>query len=206
MKLGHVACMSSKWFILWCCLVSMALIRMVVRAIMKNIFYGAEPPWGSKVKWQIVNRDLDYLIYRHYDALKDAVMLARDLQVRMVSIFSLLDDLCWVTCPWCPDPCCLAARVWIDFKDLLFLHLAGHPVPPEQLLSDFKESCRYWSPRGCMLPRISRPWVCTWHLCPTQKVNLRRKALSVQEKMRHAVQRITAGRKAMETEFIRIVL
>jgi hypothetical protein len=197
--------MSSKWFILWCCLVSMALIRMVVRAIMKNIFYGAEPPWGSKVKWQIVNRDLDYLIYRHYDALKDAVMLARDLQVRMVSIFSLLDDLCWVTCPWCPDPCCLAARVWIDFKDLLFLHLAGHPVPPEQLLSDFKESCRYWSPRGCMLPRISRPWVCTWHLCPTQKVNLRRKAPSVQEKMRHAVQRITAGRKVMETEFIRIV-
>jgi hypothetical protein len=197
--------MSSKWFILWCCLVSMALIRMVVRAIMKNIFYGAEPPWGSKVKWQIVNRDLDYLIYRHYDVLKDAVMLARDLQVRMVSIFSLLDDLCWVTCPWCPDPCCLAARVWIDFKDLLFLHLAGHPVPPEQLLSDFKESCRYWSPRGCMLPRISRPWVCTWHLCPTQKVNLRRKAPSVQEKMRHAVQRITAGRKVMETEFIRIV-
>ncbi len=197
--------MSSKWFILWCCLVSMALIRMVVRAIMKNIFYGAEPPWGSKVKWKIVNRDLDYLIYRHYDALKDAVMLARDLQVRMVSIFSLLDDLCWVTCPWCPDPCCLAARVWIDFKDLLFLHLAGHLVPPEQLLSDFKESCRYWSPRGCMLPRISRPWVCTWHLCPTQKVNLRRKAPSVQEKMRHAVQRITAGRKVMETEFIRIV-
>jgi len=197
--------MSSKWFILWCCLVSMALIRMVVRAIMKNIFYGAEPPWGSKVKWKIVNRDLDYLIYRHYDVLKDAVMLARDLQVRMVSIFSLLDDLCWVTCPWCPDPCCLAARVWIDFKDLLFLHLAGHPVPPEQLLSDFKESCRYWSPRGCMLPRISRPWVCTWHLCPTQKVNLRRKAPSVQEKMRHAVQRITAGRKVMETEFIRIV-
>ena len=197
--------MSSKWFILWCCLVSMALIRMVVRAIMKNIFYGAEPPWGSKVKWQIVNRDLDYLIYRHYDALKDAVMLARDLQVRMVSIFSLLDDLCRVTCPWCPDPCCLAARAWIDFKDLLFLHLAGHPVPPEQLLSNFKESCRYWSPRGCMLPRISRPWVCTWHLCPTQKVNLRRKAPSVQEKMRHAVQRITAGRKVMETEFIRIV-
>jgi len=197
--------MSSKWFILWCCLVSMALIRMVVRAIMKNIFYGAEPPWGSKVKWKIVNRDLDYLIYRHYDVLKDAVMLARDLQVRMVSIFSLLDDLCWVTCPWCPEPCCLAARAWIDFKDLLFLHLAGHPVPPEQLLSDFKESCRYWSPRGCMLPRISRPWVCTWHLCPTQKVNLRRKAPSVQEKMRHAVQRITAGRKVMETEFIRIV-
>ena len=34
---------------------------------------------------------------------------------------------------------------------------------------------------------------------PTQKVNLRRKAPSVQEKLRHSVQGITAGRKAMET-------
>jgi hypothetical protein len=51
---------------------------MGVSAILKNPFYGAEPPWGSKVKWQIVNRDLDSLICRHYDALKDAVMLARD--------------------------------------------------------------------------------------------------------------------------------
>jgi len=162
-------------------------------------------PWGSGAAWDAANRSLDSLIQRNRMALDPVVILAQKVQARMVSIFSLLDDLCQVTCPWCPDPCCLAARVWIDFKDLLFLHLAGHPVPPEQLLSDFKESCRYWSPRGCTLPRVSRPWVCTWHLCPTQKVILRRKAPSVQKKLRHAVQGITAGRKAIEAEFIRIV-
>lgn len=163
------------------------------------------PPWGSGAAWDAANRSLDFLIQRNRMKLDPTVILAQEVQTWMVSIFSVLDDLCRVTCPWCPDPCCLAARVWIDFKDLLFLHLAGHPTPPEQLLSDFKESCRYWSPKGCTLPRISRPWVCTWHLCPTQKVNLRRKVPSVREKFRHAVQQITAGRKAMENEFIRIV-
>jgi hypothetical protein len=163
------------------------------------------PSWGSGAAWDAANRNLDFLIRRNRVTLDPAVILAQKVQARLVSIFALMDDLCRVTCPWCPDPCCLAARVWIDFKDLLFLHIAGHPIPPEQLLSNFKESCRYWSPRGCTLPRISRPWVCTWHLCRTQKVNLRRKAPSVQEKFRHAVQRITAGRKALETEFIRIV-
>ena len=163
------------------------------------------PPWNSIAAWQEANRSLNFLIQRNLSELDRAMSLAHKVQTRLASIFSILDDLCKATCPWCPDPCCLAARVWIDFKDLLFLHLAGHPIPPEQLLSNFKESCRYWSPRGCTLPRISRPWVCTWHLCRTQKVNLRRKAPSVQEKFRHAVQRITAGRKALETEFIRIV-
>jgi hypothetical protein len=36
-------------------------------------------------------------------------------------------------------------------------------------------------------------------------MNLRRKAPPVQEEFRHAVKEITAGRKAMEAEFIRIV-
>ncbi|MBW2247710.1 MAG: hypothetical protein JRF62_11105, partial [Deltaproteobacteria bacterium] len=58
---------------------------------------------------------------------------------------------------------------------------------------------------GCMLPRITRPWVCTWYLCPTQKANLRQKPKSVQYLFSRAVQAIKTGRKEMESEFIRIV-
>jgi len=172
---------------------------------MENNFYWAEPPWGSKITWQIVNRDLDYLIHRHYDALKDAVMLAWDLQVRLESIFPLLDDLCRITCPWCPDPCCLTAKVWIDFKDLLFLHLGGHPIPPEQLLPNFEKVCRYLSLKGCVLPRITRPWVCTWYLCSTQQANLRQKACHSQDKFSRLIQVVKVCRTEMEAEFIRIV-
>lgn len=172
---------------------------------MGNDSYRTEPLWGPTDTWKTANWNLEYLIRRHYAEMDRAIALAQDLQILLESIFLLLDDLCAVTCPWCPDLCCLKAKVWIDFKDLIFLHLNGHQIPPAQLLEDLKETCRYWGPRGCMLPRIVRPWVCTWYLCPTQKANLRQKPKSVQDNFSRAVQAIKAGRGVMESEFIRIV-
>ena len=172
---------------------------------MKNIFYEAGPPWGSIAKWKIVNRDLVYLINRHYDELKIAMKLARDLETRLSLIFPLLDDLCSATCPWCPAPCCLTAEVWIDFKDLLFLQLGGHPIPDKQLRSNSNKVCHCWNPKGCALPRISRPWICTWYLCPTQQANLRQKARHTQDEFNRLVQAVKVCRTEMEDEFIRIV-
>ena len=181
------------------------MIVFAVNELMWKDFYRNQPLWGATATWKTVNRNLEYLIRHHGSKMNRAVALARDVQVRLESIFLLLDNLCAVTCPWCPDQCCLVAKVWFDFKDLLFLHLNGHQIPPAQLLSDLKETCRYWSPRGCILPRIVRPWVCTWYVCPTQKSNLRQKPKSVQDHLIRAVQAIKAGRKEMETEFIRTV-
>ncbi len=172
---------------------------------MQSNFYLDIPPWNSIAAWKEANHNLYFLIQRNLSTLDRALTLAQKIRTRLSSIFSLLDDLCVVTCPWCPDPCCLAARVWIDFKDLLFLHLVNHSIPPEQLFSDFKETCRYLSPRGCILPRISRPWVCIWYLCPTQKANLYRKDRHIQDRFSQTIQAIKAGRKEMEAEFIRIV-
>jgi len=187
------------------CSIFTDLIRMGASVIMKSIDYRDEPPWGSKVTWQIVNRDLDYLICRHHDALKDAVTMAQDMEARLGSIFSLLDELCSASCPWCPNPCCLSAAVWIDFKDLLFLHLCGHPIPDKQLRSNLKKVCRYWKPKGCVLPRLSRPWICTWYLCPTQKAILVRKSSRDRDKFSRQIQAVKDGRRKVEAEFIRVV-
>jgi hypothetical protein len=168
-------------------------------------FYRTKPLWGSTATWKTVNRNIAALIRLHHPEMDRAVALARNVQIRLESVFSILDDLCAVTCPWCPDHCCLVAKVWIDFKDLLFLHLNGRQIPAAQPLSHLKETCRYWSPKGCTLPRIARPWVCTWYLCPTQKANLRQKPKSVQDNLSRAVQAIKTARKQMESEFIRIV-
>ena len=180
-------------------------LEILSKNVMQNNYRQDMPPWGSGAAWDAANRNLDFLIQRNRMMLDPTIILAQEVQTRMVSIFSLLEDLCRVTCPWCPDHCCLTATVWIDFKDLLFLHLNGHEIPPAQLLADLKETCRYWGPRGCMLPRIARPWVCTWYLCPTQKANLRQKPKSVQDQFSRVVQAIKTGRKEMESEFIRIV-
>jgi hypothetical protein len=172
---------------------------------MGSDFYRIKPLWGATDTWTTVNRNFERLIRRHGSKMDQAVALARNIQVRLESIFSLLDDLCAVTCPWCPNYCCLVAKVWIDFRDLLFLHLNGHQIPDAQPLLHLKETCHYWSPKGCTLPRITRPWVCTWYLCPTQKARLRQKPKSVQDNLSRAVQAIKTARKKMESEFIRIV-
>jgi hypothetical protein len=172
---------------------------------MLNNFYMDMPPWNSIAAWQEANRRLHFLIQKNLSELDQAMTLAHKVQTRLASIFSLLDDLCQATCPWCPDPCCLSAKVWIDFKDLLFLHLGGHPVPPKQLLPNLKTVCRYWSLKGCMLPRMTRPWVCTWYLCPTQKACLRRKARHTQDEFGRLIQAVKVCRREMEAEFVRIV-
>ena len=181
------------------------MVRFRGNELVASDFNGTELLWGTADTWKVANWNLEYLIRRHAPNMSRAMVLAREIQVRMESIFLLLDDLCSVTCPWCPDPCCLRATVWMDFKDLLFLHLNGHQIPPAQLRTALNETCRYWGPRGCMLPRIARPWVCTWYLCPTQKANLRQQPKSVQDKFIRTVQTIKTGRKEMESEFIRII-
>jgi hypothetical protein len=163
------------------------------------------PPWNSIASWQEANQSLHFLIKRNLTELDRAITLAYKVEIRLTSIFSILDDLCIVTCPWCPDPCCLTAKVWIDFKDLLFLHLGGHQVPPAQLLSDLKKVCRFWSLKGCVLPRMSRPWVCTWYLCPTQKANLCQKACHTQDEFNRLIQAVKVCRTEMEAEFVRVV-
>jgi len=172
---------------------------------MQSNFRQDMPPWNSIFSWQEANGSLDFLIQKNLVELDRAMFLAHKVQTRLASIFSILDDLCKATCPWCPDPCCLKAKVWINFKDLLFLHLGGHQIPPEQLLSNLKNVCRYWSLKGCVLPRMSRPWICTWYLCPTQKANLRQKAQYIQDKFSRLIQVVKICRAEMEAEFIRIV-
>lgn len=172
---------------------------------MQSNFHQIMPPWNSIASWQEANRSLNFLIQRNLSELDRTMSLAHKVQTRLASIFSFLDDLCRVTCPWCPDPCCLSAKVWIDFKDLLFLHLGGHQIPPEQLMSNLKDVCRYWSLKGCVLQRMSRPWVCTWYLCSTQQANLRQKARHTQDEFSCLIQTVKACRTEMEAEFVRIV-
>jgi hypothetical protein len=172
---------------------------------MQNNFHQNMPPWNSTASWQEANRSLDFLIQRNLSELDHAISLAQKVQDRFSSIFSILDDLCKATCPWCPDPCCLSAKIRIDFKDLLFLHLGRHPIPLEQLLPNFEKVCRYWSPKGCRLPRMTRPWVCTWYQCPTQKANLRQKDHHTQDEINRLIKTVKVCRTEMEDEFIRIV-
>jgi hypothetical protein len=162
-----------------------------------------EPPWKTAASWSEANLTVAFLIDRYENHLHETITVARNLYRRKISLFPLLEELCRATCTYCPDPCCLSAYAWFDFKDLLFFHLNGLAIPPAQLMTDRKMICRYLGVRGCTLERIARPWICTWYLCPAQKGVLRADTARGKYTFFHeTATEIRVGRKKMETAFV----
>lgn len=158
-------------------------------------------PWNTKALWKEANLALDLNVSRHRHRLTDAFRLAAGLRDRLLSIFPLMDRLCQHTCPNCTDICCQHAWVWADFRDLLFYHLAGIPVPDQQLLGRRGEHCPYAGPMGCRLDRLQRPFVCTWYVCPAQTGLLHGRPEN-QVHLSAMLSQIKIERRRMENQFI----
>lgn len=158
-------------------------------------------PWNTKALWQEANTSLNRVIAQNRYRLADALHLADRLGNHLRSLFPIMDDLCRQTCPDCQDSCCRHAWVWADFKDLLFLHLAGIPVPGQQLLGRRGEHCRYAGPMGCRLDRLQRPFVCTWYICPAQ-TRLLQNQPAQQARVAEVLNQIKIDRRLMEGQFI----
>ena len=162
-------------------------------------------PWSAPEQWQEASRTLVHLIRRYRGDLENTTAVARSIQSGLVSIFPSLDRLCIATCSRCPDPCCLTAKPWFDFRDLLFLNLLEARIPPGQPLRNFRATCRYIGPRGCTLPRLARPWICTWYVCPTQTAYLNKNDPPLKKRLDRTLRGIKAGRMDMEAAFLRVI-
>jgi hypothetical protein len=161
--------------------------------------------WARPSLWREANRTIDYLVQRHASVLTRTSHAVCRIQAGFGQLFDLMEDLCSCTCSWCPEPCCAVARVWIDFCDLIFLHLGRLPIPDEQLFYENQKICRYLGSKGCTLERISRPWACTRYLCPTQMKILRKKGRPFQNALEHSITSIKDGRKILKAEFLRAI-
>ena len=162
-------------------------------------------PWATPRAWQTASQSVRFHRQIYDPEFEPVTLLARILRQRLESIFSDLDELCIDSCPWCPEPCCLKASVWYDFKDLLFLHFNEQPIPPAQPKANLNMPCRYLGSRGCRLPRMTRPWICTWYRCPTQTAKLRNGHQAKRELLDQTIARIKSERILLENEFIRII-
>ena len=136
--------------------------------------FDGEIPWASAAAWRECQLSLQTTIAASRMDLGPAVDMARRILHRYDLAGELFDALAGVVCEVCPRPCCLDARVWLDFKDLLLIHLSGLEPPPGQLRQGWWARCRYLTSHGCVLPRPARPWVCTWYICPDQRRALQR--------------------------------
>ena len=160
-------------------------------------------PWASRTSWRAANQAVVYHLKRYPMELQQLETRAQALKSCLNAVFYILDNLCAHSCPWCPEPCCLSASVWFDLKDLLFLQF--NQLPPSQPKSNLSMPCCYLSPKGCRLPRLARPWICTWYLCPTQTAKLGNGDCGKRKSLNQAFDKIKSGRNRLESEYIRII-
>ena len=159
-------------------------------------------PWNTDAAWHQIQNTLHAALSRQTAALKAARRHAAAIAHARDRLADLFDSLADATCAVCPDPCCRHARVWLDFKDLLFLHLNGEWLPPGQLRRDLAEPCRYLGRRGCRLPHRSRPWICSWYVCPSLRRALERDLPGGWRQTATWQRRVKDRRRAMETAFL----
>ena len=162
------------------------------------------PPWNTDGEWIEINHSMHYLILRYREKLQQASVLAYEVKSHLETLFPLMDRLCELTCPQCEKPCCQVAHLWFDFRDLVFLHLIGHPTPESQPQKKTKGHCCYLCATGCSLPRIRRPWICSWYLCPDQTAIIRLDGQPFHAAIETTFQRIKKIRNQMEDEFISV--
>ena len=165
-----------------------------------------EIPWASSSAWREGRLSLTMTIAAAGADLDPARAMASRIVHRYDLAGDLFDTLSGESCGVCRRPCCRDARVWLDFKDLLLIHLSGQSPPPAQLRCNRQERCRYLTSQGCTLPRGVRPWVCTWYICPAQRRMLLRDIPGGPVRLARWWQEIASLREAMEAAFLAVAI
>jgi hypothetical protein len=109
-----------------------------------------------------------------------------------------LSPLCRATCPACEDVCCTKATVWYDQRDIIVYHLATGLFPEKQVSRSVTGACCHLGEGGCRLPRLERPFICTWYICGAQTAMLRREVSDPHRNIREQIHRIKETRKRIE--------
>lgn len=171
-----------------------------------NVCAGLQPDdaiWKTRAHWRavwlIVGRLLDQMDEPSRDGLEQA---AGEVKAACETLFPILDQLGEATCPFCERPCCQVADPRFDLRDILLIHLAAPAVPMGQPRGEGHAACRYLGPEGCILPRLARPWICAWYLCPGQKRRLLSRCPGERERLEAAVKEVKLKRRVLEDRFI----
>jgi len=161
---------------------------------------GLAPPTRQ---WRESNCALKRLLNIHRPVLGKATALAGAIHHGIERLAPLMERLCRRTCRFCPEPCCIASTVWIDFRDLLMLHLLDEPLPANQAATQPREACPFLGGHGCRLPWTRRPWMCLKYICPAQLNILTHSGRPDPAALNDTIDSIEDHRLRMETEVLR---
>ena len=161
------------------------------------------PPWAEPDQWAKIQLRIKRALEIRSREVDELRRIAQTLSDRVAALTPFMEELAAATCIRCPAPCCLSAKIWFDPKDLLVLHLSKEPLPAAQTIAKMTDRCRYIGPRGCRLKRKSRPWICTWYLCPTQRDRLRSDGFGAYDRLQQEMKKIGNARKRLLEMFLK---
>jgi hypothetical protein len=173
--------------------------------IRDDLIHKSSIPWSHPTGWREVHQSILFHLDRHRHVREALLPLAREIEKCLKATAPKMDMICAHTCTHCPEPCCLAASVWYDFRDLLSLHLAGKPIPIGQPIAGYRGTCRFIANTGCSLPRSIRPWICTWYLCPVQTRWLKKQPGAAGRRLLKSLNEMKFRRAELEKRFVAVV-
>ena len=116
--------------------------------------------------------------------------LAQAIREGLLWCDETMDRYCNTTCDGCRDFCCDANGIYFDLADLIYLLILDNDLPAGKTRALRDAPCRYLSPTGCILPRMCRPFICTWYLCEPQMTLFDAEPLPIQKEFTAVLQMV----------------
>jgi len=151
-------------------------------------------PYNAK-QWRELSRKLKDNFAPH--DREQMQTLAQGVREALLWCDETMDRYCNNTCHGCQDFCCQADGIYFDLPDLIYILTLDNDLPTSQTRAIRGAPCRYLGEEGCILPRMCRPFICTWYLCEPQMALLEAEPISFQKQFTAVMQLIRRCRQQM---------
>ena len=152
-------------------------------------------PWIHQANWQEMIKTTKHICEEKGDSRVEIMQHIKEITALYNELETPLNDLCQAACPECLDVCCTKATVWYDQKDILVYHLATGSFPEKQISKHASGICCHLGEHGCNLPRLQRPFICTWYICSAQTAIIKSATTTPAADVTHIIQQIKELRK-----------
>lgn len=97
--------------------------------------------------------------------LAEVFARAQELENAFDVIDPFIQEYTAKTCPYCAVVCCANRHGMPTFGDIVSFLAMRRQLPLYDLSISAGAACQFMGARGCVLPRLIRPYRCTWYFC-----------------------------------------
>ncbi len=114
--------------------------------------------------WRTVE-EIKTFFREHQGEMEEVNAKALQFKQAFAEIDPLIQEYTAKVCPYCGNVCCCNKHGFPEFADVVAIIAMVGKLPEYDLSVDERAMCQFMGERGCTLPRIQRPYRCTWYFC-----------------------------------------